>query len=148
MSEVLCERIVGNLEALGRELIELRRQARRREDDIAAIRGNLAEAVERGNGGSGIGRRPTRRRDGIGLDIISAIGQVIGSDNSAEIDRLEQQIADAESDLARLEHEIADKERLIADEQSDFVRYNCYDLGHSHEVLNLHGVREGATLSA
>ena len=139
MSRVeLCRRIVGNIENLDQELAELRRLKSRLENSQRRADEDLSAALDQSLGtGSGPGRRPSRGgRIGTGLDIISAIGQVIANDNSAEVHRLQSEVHRLGAQIREVENRIAGKLYALRDQQAEYNRFDCFDLGFSHAVLD------------
>ena len=137
--ETACRRIVANLESIEREPAEPRKQRLDKASELDSLKQQLAQARQDSVAtGSGAGRRPSRGRlVGIGLDIISAVGQVIADDSSHEIRELERSLARAMAEFNRLIGEIRIKDRLVDDQQAEFDRFDCFALGFSHEVLNI-----------
>ena len=134
----ICQRIVANIQSMKSELdalendrrnLELRLQ--RRQDELDRI---FDDALEPG---LPIGRAPKRPgRVGTGLDIIGALGQVLNDDSPRVIRELQSEIGAFMHELERVEEQIRRKSELIRNQQGEFNRYGCFNLGFSHEVLN------------
>ena len=134
-----CELVTDNIVNIGRELNALRDQSRAVKARLDRLE-RRRDAVFRDayDSSSNIGRVP-RRRDRLDrdLDIVSAIGQVLKDESSRRIQSLESEISDAQRRLERIEGGIRQRQIILRDQQGEFNGYECYDLGFSHEVLNV-----------
>lgn len=139
--DMICSRVVGNLEDYDRERGKI-------DDDIADIKSRIAkrereladEQTQSVGGGIGVGRRPVAGgrggRAGALFDIATGIGSALLSDNSRRIRELRDQIARDNSRLKDLKRELNILEQNARHMRGEFNKYECYNLGYSHEVLN------------
>lgn len=126
----VCRRIVGNIEGIDAERKFLKERRDRLKIDLANARSKLGREIsDRSGSGAGSLRVPRRRNPvGIGLDIISAIGQTIHN-NREDVRALESRVAEISRELEHVENEIRQKEFNLRDQQSEFNRFECFDLG-------------------
>lgn len=137
--EVFCQRIVDNIEDIRAELEPLRRRRDEFKAELANQQSNLDQAIHDASEPSfGVGRLPRRRNPvGIGVDVLSAIGEVLTDDSVEEIRRLRSRIEELSREIDRIDDQIGQKESLLQEQHSAFNQNACYDLGFSHEVLNV-----------
>ena len=139
--DMICSRVVDNLEDIKRErekfdsqMADIERLIARRERELA---NELTQSV---GGGIGVGRRPAASgrggRAGALFDIATGIGGALLSDNSRRIRELQDQIVNDKIELGKLRRKIDNLEQNVRRLRGDFNKYQCYALGYSHEVLN------------
>ena len=139
--DMICSRVVGNLEDYERERDDLQKEVQKFESLIAHRKRELAnEQTQSVGGGIGVGRRPAAGgrggRAGALFDIATGIGGALLSDNSRRIRELQDQIATDNSRLKDLKRELNILEQNARRMRGEFNKYECYNLGYSHEVLN------------
>ncbi len=137
----LCRDIVGEIRDLVREYGLLSERLADIQVRGDRVNGRLAE-LERERSSVSSASLPARIIDkspvGVGVSILEAIAK------SRKLAQLDSQIANLaqqrdrlRSAWSRTEGQRAAKLRLIRQYQSNFNQYDCFDLGFSHEVLNM-----------
>ena len=139
---MICSRAVGNLEDYERTLEDLRDDRRRQTAELEKVERELAnERMRSVEGGSGIGRRPTAGgrggRAGTAFDIIAGVGSALLSDNSARIRELADEVSQLKKKLDDVNNRISRVLQNVHRMHTEFNEYQCYNLGYSHEVLNI-----------
>ena len=138
--KTLCTRIVGNVTDIHQELKQLRKQLRRSQSKIYSLQQEIGTIIRGANGqATSIARLPKRLGSyGVALDVLGAIAQVATDDSAQRIQALQSEISALQREGKSIEDAIRLKERLLQDQQGEFNSFQCYDMGFSHEVLNLH----------
>lgn len=141
---VICQRIVNNIEAL-------RRERGRLDSSLPFLRGQFellqaklaqAEAKLRELDASAPSRSlPRRLMPPIGSLGIS-VGEAVMRENAkarieGRIDGFRNQIRQVRGRIEDTERQIQGKTQLIWQSQRDYSRQDCFSLGFSHEVLNV-----------
>jgi len=152
-NKILCRRIDSNLRDLAREFGQLRIRNNALENEAGTERDKLREAevdLAQHLASAGAARaarmspgtlalRAARMSPGtLALSIVAGITQ------ERETPRIRDRIRRSEAHLGRIESELANNKArvdnivyLIKESQASYRQYNCFDLGFSHEVLNL-----------
>ncbi len=140
--EVLCSRIDDNLKTLMSELSNLRdRQGELDRDAIRAIQtvqSAESELTAAEAAGGGVARAVSRGSFTAALTVIGAVG------HNRLVSEAQAKLRTAEAALARIVREQSavrrrenDKLHIVRQQQTDWNRLDCFDLGFSHGVLNI-----------
>ncbi len=138
--ETLCTRIVSNVTGIHQELKQLRKQLRRSQSKIYSLQQEIGTTIRGANSqATSIARLPKRLGSyGVAMDVLGAIALVATDDSAQRIQALQSEISALQRERKSIEDAIRLKERLLQDQQGEFNSFQCYDMGFSHEVLNLH----------
>lgn len=138
--ETLCIRIVSNVTGIHQEISELRNRRTTKQDEVQRRQNEIGAIIRGANGqATSIARLPKRLGSyGVALDVLGAIAQVATDDSAQRIQALQSEISALQREGKSIEDAIRLKERLLQDQQGEFNSFQCYDMGFSHEVLNLH----------
>ena len=140
--ETICRRVVGNLDDYDREVRRLRKDEVRLNNELAKLDQDMSAALMRSvEGSSGVGRRPAiggrGGRGGSAFDILTGVGGALLNDNSSEVRRINEQARQTKKDLDDIIRQIDHILQNVRRQQSEFNEFQCYNLGYSHEVLNV-----------
>lgn len=135
----LCKRIEQNLKDLNAELKFLREKEDKLRRDLDQLqRDHYSATLDSMAPSGGPGRQPKRReRIGIGLDVVTAIGQVLTDDSLDRLRKIEAQMAAKKRELADAEHRINQKVQVVQESQSKLTEFDCFDFRVSHELMNI-----------